>query len=109
METEALCSSVDDEAMGGARVHQGVNVLFCQRQRQSHGLSVGDTGEGTEGDLGTSVINEGVLHGVIIVHLEEVDPLHGALFEVILREFLKAVEAEPLFAATSNLLRREPE
>jgi hypothetical protein len=39
------------------------------------------------------VIYEDVPRGVITVHLQEVDPLLGALLEMIPREFLRAVEA----------------
>jgi hypothetical protein len=82
--------------------------FFYQYQRQLNGLIVGDTGEGVEGDLGVGVIDEGVLHGVIIVHIEEVDPLHGALLEVIPRNFFGAVKAQPLFMVAGHLLRCEP-
>ena len=56
---------------------------------------MGDASQRVQQNLET-VNGKSVVHRNAIIQLKEVDPLHGALLQVLLGELFGAIEAKPL-------------
>lgn len=85
------------EAIGGPGVHQSDEGLVAHGHAKAHGLDGGHAGERIEGDFDAVVPNI-----FAVFHLQQENPIHGAFLEMILREFLGTVEAQP-FAPMGHL------